>query len=82
MGKIVSNFFISLDGVVESPEQWHFHYFDDAMGRVIEEGMQAQPPFLLGRRLYDEWSRYCCMCGTRPRGPEHSQRTAGAGAAE
>jgi hypothetical protein len=26
MGKIVSNFFISLDGVVESPDQWHFPY--------------------------------------------------------
>jgi dihydrofolate reductase len=58
MGKIVSNFFISLDGVVESPEKWHFSYFDDAMGRVIEEGMQAQAAFLLGRRLYDEWSQY------------------------
>jgi dihydrofolate reductase len=58
MGKIVANFFISLDGVVESPDQWHFPYFDDSMGRVIEEGMQAQSAFLLGRRLYDEWSQY------------------------
>jgi len=58
MSKIVANFFISLDGVVESPDQWHFPYFDDAMGRVIGEGMQAQSAFLLGRRLYDEWSQY------------------------
>ena len=58
MGRIVSNFFISLDGVVESPDKWHFPYFDDAMGRVVEEGMESAGAFLMGRRLYDEWSEY------------------------
>ena len=58
MGRIVANFFISLDGVVERPDQWHFPYFDDEMGAVIGEGMQGQGAFLLGRTLYDEWSRY------------------------
>ncbi len=42
MGKIVSNFFISLDGVVESPDQWHFPYFNDEMGDAIEAGMQRR----------------------------------------
>ena len=58
MGKIVSNFFISLDGVVEAPNEWHFPYFDDDMGRIVDEGMQSQTAFLMGRRLYDEWSEY------------------------
>ncbi|HTK63901.1 MAG TPA: dihydrofolate reductase family protein [Pseudonocardia sp.] len=58
MRKIVSNFFISLDGVVEAPHEWHFPYFDDAMGQVIGDGMASQTTFLMGRRLYDEWSRY------------------------
>ncbi len=58
MGRIVSNFFISLDGVVESPDKWHFPYFDDAMGAIIEEGMETSTAFLMGRRLYDEWSSY------------------------
>ncbi|MFC3687169.1 dihydrofolate reductase family protein [Aquipuribacter hungaricus] len=58
MGRIVANFFISLDGVVERPDQWHFPYFDDEMGAVMGEGMQGQGAFLLGRRLYDEWSQY------------------------
>jgi dihydrofolate reductase len=58
MGKIVSNFFISLDGVVEAPHEWHFPYFDDEMGRIVGAGMQTQSAFLLGRRLYDEWSAY------------------------
>lgn len=58
MGRIVSNFFISLDGVVESPHEWHFPYFDEAMGAVISEGMKTTTAFLMGRRLYDEWSSY------------------------
>lgn len=58
MGRIVSNFFISLDGVVEAPHEWHFPYFDDAMGEVVGSGMETQKAFLLGRRLYDEWSEY------------------------
>lgn len=58
MGKIVSNFFISLDGVVESPHKWHFPYFDDAMGSIIGKGMESTTAFLMGRRLYEEWSSY------------------------
>jgi dihydrofolate reductase len=58
MGKIVSNFFISFDGVVERPDQWHFPYFDDEMGAIVGQGMQTQTSFLLGRRLYDEWSEF------------------------
>jgi dihydrofolate reductase len=58
MGKIVSNFFISLDGVVESPDKWHFPYFDDAMGEIIGAGMETSTAFMMGRKLYDEWSSY------------------------
>jgi hypothetical protein len=38
MRKIKSNFFISLDGVVESPDKWHFPYFNDEMGAVVDVG--------------------------------------------
>ncbi len=58
MAKIVSNFFISLDGVVESPDKWHFPYFDDAMGAIMGEGMSTSTAFMMGRRLYGEWSEY------------------------
>jgi dihydrofolate reductase len=58
MGKIVSNFFISLDGVVESPDKWHFPYFDDAMGEIVGAGMGSTSAFLMGRKLYDEWSEF------------------------
>jgi dihydrofolate reductase len=58
VGKIVSNFFISLDGVVESPHEWHFPYFNDEMGAAVGAGVQATAAFLLGRVLYSEWSEY------------------------
>ena len=58
MGRIVSNFFISLDGVVERPDQWHFPYFDDEMGAVIGAGMETAGAFMMGRTLYGEWSQY------------------------
>ncbi|MEP6816700.1 MAG: dihydrofolate reductase family protein [Marmoricola sp.] len=58
MGRIVSNFFISLDGVVERPDQWHFPYFNDEMGAIIGAGMARYKAVLMGRKLYDEWSTY------------------------
>lgn len=58
MGRIVSNFFISLDGVVERPDQWHFPYFDDEMGAIIGAGMETAGAFMMGRTLYGEWSDY------------------------
>ena len=58
MGKIVSNFFISLDGVVEAPNEWHFPYFNDEMGAAIGKGMESTEAYLMGRVLYSEWSEY------------------------
>jgi dihydrofolate reductase len=58
MGKIVSNFFISLDGVVESPDQWQFPYFNDEMGAAVSAGIEDSRALLMGRVLYDEWSSY------------------------
>jgi dihydrofolate reductase len=58
MGKVVSNFFISLDGVVESPDRWHFPYFNDEMGAAIDRGTETCAAFLMGRVLYEEWSSY------------------------
>ena len=58
MGKIVSNFFISLDGVVESPHEWHFPYFNDEMGAAIGENVETTTAFLMGRVLYEQWAEY------------------------
>ena len=58
MRKVVASFFISLDGVVESPEQWHFAYHDEAMQQAIDEGIAASDTLLLGRRTYEAWAAY------------------------
>jgi dihydrofolate reductase len=58
MGKIVSNFFMSLDGVVESPEKWHMPYFNEEMGAAIGKGMETNRGFLMGRVLYEEWAAF------------------------
>jgi dihydrofolate reductase len=58
MGSIKSNLFISLDGVIESPETWHFDYFDDEMGAVVSAAISETDAMLLGRQTYDEFAGY------------------------
>jgi dihydrofolate reductase len=58
MRKIKSNFFISLDGVVESPDKWHFPYFNDQMGAAVGAGFDTADAVLMGRVLYEEWAAY------------------------
>ena len=58
MRKIKSNFFISLDGVVESPDKWHFQYFNDEMGDAISAGFATADALLMGRVLYNDWATY------------------------
>ena len=47
MRKIKSNFFISLDGVVESPDRWHFSYFDEEMGNAVGAGFATTDAMLM-----------------------------------
>jgi len=56
MRKIVAGLFISLDGVVESPDKWHFPYFNDEMGQAVGAGMESADAILLGRRTYEEFA--------------------------
>jgi dihydrofolate reductase len=55
---IKSYFFISLDGVVESPDKWHFPYFDDQMGAAVGAGAAGVDAYLMGRVLYEEWAAF------------------------
>jgi dihydrofolate reductase len=58
MGKLISTFFISLDGVVEAPETWHMSYFNDEMGEIIGSGMEQNEAFLFGRKGYEGSAAY------------------------
>jgi len=56
--KIVAGLFISLDGVVESPDKWHFPYFNDEMGDAVGSQMAESDTILLGRVTYQEFASY------------------------
>lgn len=58
MRKIVAGLFMSLDGVVESPEQWQIPYFNDEMGEALGSGMTDANTLLLGRVTYEEFADY------------------------
>ena len=58
MGFIKSGLFISLDGVIEAPETWHFPYFDDQMGAVVGELMSESDATLIGRNTYEGFAAY------------------------
>ncbi|MFE3205356.1 dihydrofolate reductase family protein [Embleya sp. NPDC059237] len=56
MRKITAGLFISLDGVVEAPDQWHFPYFDDEMGAAVGALLETSDTLLLGRKTYDSFA--------------------------
>ena len=54
MRKITAGLFISLDGVVEEPGDWHFPYFNDEMGAAVDAVLGSADTMLLGRKTYDD----------------------------
>ncbi|MGP3951353.1 dihydrofolate reductase family protein [Streptomyces sp. 7N604] len=56
MRKITAGLFISLDGVVEAPDQWHFPYFNDEMGAAVDATLGAADTLLFGRKTYDSFA--------------------------
>jgi len=58
MRKLTSFLFISLDGVVESPNAFVRPNVYDDIGELIRETIAEQDTILLGRKMYQEWSQY------------------------
>ncbi len=71
MPKIVVNAFLTLDGVMQAPGGpdedpdgnfahggWQAPYTDDAMGRLVTEGITDADGFLLGRKTYEIFASY------------------------
>jgi dihydrofolate reductase len=52
MRKIAAGLFISLDGVVESPERWGFQYLDKDLSKEIAAGIAEADAVLLGPATY------------------------------
>jgi dihydrofolate reductase len=71
MGKLTLTTFLTLDGVMQAPggpEEdrsgdfrhggWLVPYFDDDMGRIVNEAFSKADAFLLGRKTYDIFAAY------------------------
>lgn len=56
MRKIRAQLFISLDGVVDGLEDWHFPYFSDEMGAAVDTTLATADTLLLGRKTYDSFA--------------------------
>jgi dihydrofolate reductase len=56
MRKITAGLFISLDGVVEAPDEWHFPYFNEEMGAAVDATLGAADTILFGRKTYDSFA--------------------------
>ena len=58
MRKLTASLFISVDGVVESPDKYIrpelYQYFDP----FIDDGIADQDGVLLGRKTYNEWAPF------------------------
>jgi dihydrofolate reductase len=50
---------VSLDGVMEKPEEWAFSYSNDEMEEANASGMAASDTMLLGRVTYEEFAAFC-----------------------
>lgn len=53
MRRIIVSEFISVDGVIHAPNEWHFPFWSDEMGAYKRDELFACDALLLGRVTYD-----------------------------
>jgi dihydrofolate reductase len=58
MRKIVAGLFISLDGVIEDPNEWTGTWFNDEVGQAVGAMIAAQDAMLLGRVTYEGFAGF------------------------
>ena len=56
MRKIVAGLFMSIDGVVEGPDQWTPALFTEEIGDLVGSLIAGGDTLLLGRRTYEEFA--------------------------
>ena len=56
MRKLTASFFMSLDGIVDAPQDWHFPYMDAQMLGAASATMAASDTILLGRTTFEEFA--------------------------
>jgi dihydrofolate reductase len=56
MGKIVNSTFVSLDGVINHMDRWHFDFVDDQSNAFAEQQLRKSDALLMGRNTYDVYA--------------------------
>lgn len=56
MRRIVNSTFVSLDGVLNHMEKWHFDYVDDESNQIAAEQLDASDALLMGRQTYEVYA--------------------------
>jgi dihydrofolate reductase len=75
MGKIVNSTFISLDGVVNHMDRWHFDFIDDESDAFASQQLRESDALLMGRLTYEAYAEawpgrdgdYADMINTMPK---------------
>jgi dihydrofolate reductase len=58
VSKLYSYTYMSLDGVIESPERWSSPFFSDELGRDLASRLESAAAMVLGRVTYDEFAAF------------------------
>ena len=56
MGRIVNSTFVSLDGVINHMDRWHFDFIDGETDALAMEQLKAADAMLMGRHTYESYA--------------------------
>jgi dihydrofolate reductase len=56
--KVIAGLFSSVDGAVQSPNEWQGDAFDDDLGQLLNRTIAETDAVILGRVTYTEWAGY------------------------
>lgn len=58
MGKLYSYTYVSVDGVMESPEKWTGPFFSDDLAAHLQRRLETAAGMVLGRITYEEFAAF------------------------
>lgn len=56
MGNVVNSTFVSIDGVINHMDVWHFGYIGEETNSIALEQLQASSALLMGRHTYEVYA--------------------------
>lgn len=58
MRTLTASYFMSLDGVIDAPQDWHFPYFSPEAMAIVETANAGVDALLMGRTTFEEWRAF------------------------